>query len=318
MSQFTQVDIAICTWNRCAFLKQTLDSISRLNVEKNVGLRLIVVDNNSADGTAAVLEKFKRSPFAAVHQFFPLQEPKQGHTHARNCAVRFIRQQSGTDLRDSELVVWTDDDVLVGEDWITKYVAAAKENPTVDFFGSVIEPKFVGDVPVWVTENWDTVKGCFAHRDLGSEAVEFSKSCLPYGANFAIRAKVQIQFEFDTTLGRRGASVMGEDELELMRRLIEAGHSGQWVPRAAVEHLIPDDRMCEKFLYSYFVGQGAALYAKGESTFADLKAMHREVRLQYLLYKLKRRVCASPTWMAHLVRSALAKGQAEELVGKKH
>ena len=310
MSQFTQVDVAICTWNRSAQLKQTLESFSGIDVPDDVGLRLIVVNNNSTDGTASVLEEFKRSQFADDHQFDSLFETEQGHTFSRNCVVSFLQNES-RDSSESDLVVWTDDDVVVSPDWISKYVAASRENPDVNFFGSVIEPKFAIQQPKWMDENWETVKGCFAHRDLGDKPTEFTKSRLPYGANFAIRTRVQKEYKFDIMLGRRGESVMGEDELDLFRRLLKSGHTGQWVPNAVVDHMIPFDRMNERYVYDYFVGQGAAVFAKGESEFANLAAMKREAKWQHCWYKLKRHLVASPAWMAHMVRSALAKGQAE-------
>ena len=314
MSRSTQVDVAICTWNRSALLQQTLESISKLEIADDVELRLIVVNNNSTDATADVLERFGQSQFAQRHKFVSLVEADQGHTFSRNCAVCFLREElkeNGTEPGENDLVVWTDDDVIVAPDWITKYVAAAKENSGFDFFGSVIEPKFAIKPPSWIEENWDTVKGCFAHRDLGIEPIEFTKTRLPYGANFAIRTRVQKAFEFDVLLGRRGESVMGEDELDLMRRMLDGGHAGVWVPGAVVEHVIPADRMGETYVYDYFVGQGAAVLAKGESQFANLKEMQREAKRQYWLYKLKRPFVASPNWMAHMVRSALAKGQAD-------
>ena len=69
---------------------------------------------------------------------------------------------------------------------------------------------------------------------------------------------------FDPDLGRRADAVLGEDELELMRRLLAAGHQGRWVPGAVVEHLIPADRASAKYVYDYFVGQGRNLVLKGE------------------------------------------------------
>ena len=213
-----KVDIAICTWNRAKLLEKTIHSLKRLIVPYQVKLRVIIVDNRSTDETRDVLASFAADEgFGKRHSVLLLQEDQQGHTHARNKALEHI---------DSDMLIWTDDDVLLDAFLVQNYVEFADSNPQVAFFGGKIEPDFEVTPESWITENWEALKGCFATRDLGDDSVSFSKEQLPYGANFAIRTSVQNCFPFDVSLGRRGDQVHGEDELEVMRRVLAAGFTG--------------------------------------------------------------------------------------------
>ena len=128
------VDIAICTWNRANLLKRTLESVSNLSVPSDIRLTVVVVDNRSTDETQAVVKAFEDSDFGRANQIVSAIENQQGHTFARNRAVRACK---------GDLVVWTDDDVLVHSDWIKKYVDAARQQTTVSFWGSHIKPTFL-------------------------------------------------------------------------------------------------------------------------------------------------------------------------------
>lgn len=302
-NEVRKVDIAVCTWNRAELLAKTLDSLAKLSIEPMVRLRVIIVDNNSTDSTAEVIQAFQESDFANSNAVLKLTETRQGHTFSRNCAV---------DAADSDLMIWTDDDVEVSSDWVAKYVEVANQNPEIAFWGAEIAPRFEAELPKWIEENWDAVKGCFAIREISGD-LELDISSLPYGANFAVRTTVQKEHRFDESLGRRGDQVLGEDELDLFRRLLAGGLRGQWVPGAGVQHFIPASRASEEYVFDYFVGQGRALVAKGNPWHNDRELLVKEAKSERQKYKLKRLISRSQVWVSHMLRSALAQGQADSL-----
>jgi len=303
--QTENVDIAICSWNRAELLKKTIDSIKRLIVPFQVQLRVMLVDNGSTDETSAVAHAFAADEkFTKRHSVLLLEESKQGHTHARNKAVEHL---------DSDLLIWTDDDVLLDAFLVQRYVEFADSNPKAAFFGGKIEPDFEVTPEAWITENWDKLKGCFAERDLGDDPLPFSRDTLPYGANFAIRSTVQQQFPFNVDLGRRGQLVNGEDELEMMRRVLESGYEGQWVPNASVRHFIDRSRMSELWVREYFVGQGRALVAKGEAWSDSASRLKWRSLMKFMAYRFKRQFAPSEQWVSLMLESSLAAGQAMEL-----
>jgi len=299
-----KIDIAICTWNRADQLLTTLESIGRANLPDGVEARIIVVNNNSTDHTVACVQAFEKrlgddetvSPNLSVAL---VDEPRQGHTHSRNRAIS---------VAAGDLILWTDDDVQIDSNWLASYVNAALNSSEV-FWGGKIIPKFVDPKPQWIAENWDSLKGCFAERDLGDKRIQLTTDKLPYGANFAIRTEVQKQFQFNVELGRYRDSALGEDEIEMFRRLLGAGYEGSWIPESSLFHIIDPDRATEAYVHNYFVGQGKALVKKGVPWSTSQSRLGWQRIYEFAAYRFKRQWAASPAWVAHLIRSGLAEGQ---------
>ncbi len=293
------VEIAICTWNRARQLAQTIDRLCQITVSNDVSLRLIIVNNNSTDSTAQIIDEFsKRTDICSLF------EHRQGHAFARNEAIQAAA---------GELLIWIDDDVTVGDVWFDEYLAACRNQPDVAFWGGPIRAKFEEHQPNWIAENWDRLSGCYAVRELGDHEFNFSTLQMPYGANFAIRTSLQKQFLFNTKLGRTDISIGGDDELEMFRRLLSANQAGRWLPNAAVDHVIDPSRATAAYVSRYFVGQGAALVRKGEQWSTDVRQLQREVKHELFWFKAKRYFSKSDVWLSHLIRGSLAKGQARGL-----
>ncbi len=290
-----RVQIAICTWNRAAVLDRTLDQMRLLTIPADTDLELVIVDNSSNDDTQDVIQHY-----GSCFHIRSLTERRQGHCYARNCAVEAI---------DGDIVIWTDDDVLVDIDWLDAYVAAARSQRDCSFWGGPIIPFFDERRPQWLKENWELCRACYAFRDIGDKPVAFHERLLPYGANFALRTDVQKQFKFNTSLGRRGREVTGEDEVDLLRRLVAAGHRGCWVPGARLRHLITPDRVTEKFVGAYFFGQGKVEAMRNYRNAGSPSKLLYESLTQRALYRLKRNRVPSKVWLTHLVRASLARGK---------
>ncbi|MEX2176558.1 MAG: glycosyltransferase [Pirellulaceae bacterium] len=236
--------IAICTWNRAELLEQTLAHMRQLKVPAGATWEIVVVNNRSTDQTDQVLARHA--------QWLPLRrvfEPQQGQSHARNAAARAAR---------GELILWTDDDVLVGPRWLAALLAEAQQQPAVAFFGGPIEPWFETPPPEWLARNWRQFASAYAVRDLGPEPIQCDASRLPFGANFAVRRAVQTQFLYDGRLGRVAHSEVRGEESELLLRLLADGQRGQWVPAAKVRHFIPRQRLTQRYLQGFYRGVGQA------------------------------------------------------------
>ena len=92
--------IIICTHNRDESLKQTLQAVCRQE-SPGENFEVIVVDNASTDRTRQVVEEVRDSLQFPIRYHF---EAQLGLSHARN---------SGVDLAEGEIVIFTDDDVSV-------------------------------------------------------------------------------------------------------------------------------------------------------------------------------------------------------------
>lgn len=239
------ITVAICTWNRASLLAQTLTAMIALRVPEGTTWELLVVDNNSTDGTAATIATFEgRLPIRRLVELRP------GLSHARN---RATIEASG------EYLLWTDDDVLVEPSWLGAYVAAFIRRPAAGFFGGVIRPWFPNDPPEWLRRGFDHVATAYASLDYGPEEIPLSVGRFPFGANMAFRVNEQRAFPYDPSLGRRPGSAILGDETDVFRRMHAQGIGGWWVPGAIVRHFIPPERQSIAYLREYYMGYGQYL-----------------------------------------------------------
>lgn len=237
------LSVAICTWNRAQSLRVALSSLARLVDPAGASWEVVVVDNNSTDDTRAAVEEY-RDALPIRYAF----EPRQGLSHARNRAV----QEAGGDL-----IIFTDDDVRVDEQWLAEYAIAERRFPGAAFFGGTVDVCFTCHPPRWLRNNLSRFRTAYAYRSVDSGTLIISRpQHLPFGANMAFRRSVFTAAEFLSSLGRVGSHLMSGEETEFMERLLAGGHTGVWIGPAVVEHIIPKDRLTKKYVYDYFYCQG--------------------------------------------------------------
>src|SRR3954471_13482790 len=101
-----KVTVAIPTYNRADFLRQTLAGITAQQFPRE-HFEVLVIDNNSRDHTRNVVEEFAQSRPAPRY----IHETRQGLDYARNRAIAEAR---------GEIIIFGDDDILVQPDWIAQ------------------------------------------------------------------------------------------------------------------------------------------------------------------------------------------------------
>ncbi|WP_166832038.1 glycosyltransferase [Thalassoroseus pseudoceratinae] len=237
-----KVSVAICTWNRDSLLEKTLLEMRSLKVPCDVSWELLVVNNNCSDDTDGVVGRLSDElPIRLLH------EPKPGQSNARNCAIR---------KAEGELLIWTDDDVLVDSDWISQYVRAAEAHPEADFFGGTVDPYFEQKPPRWLLNELVYLGSVYALRQLDAKVRPFRGDEIPMGANMAFRTKILRKENFDPRLGNAGNNNLRGDDAELLRRLMVEGYRGLWVGPARVRHFVPRHRMTRRYVWKWFEGSG--------------------------------------------------------------
>ena len=116
--------VVIPVYNRANIVPRTLKSIERQSVRD---FSVILVDNNSTDGTLSVLEKWRDNEARAIGiNVRVISELKPGSTAARNAGLRLV-ETPYTMFFDS------DDEMLPNH--IADFIEAIKANPSVDLLG---------------------------------------------------------------------------------------------------------------------------------------------------------------------------------------
>ena len=187
MTSPPRFSIVIPAHDEAGYLGACLDSLRRQDFPG--GREIIVVDNNSTDGTAGV---------ARSHGVTVIEERRPGVCWAR---------QRGTELASGEIVVSTDADTVYQEDWLSRIDAAFRAD---DELAAVAGPCEFVDAPRWGR--------VYARTLFGSvHLVSRTTGRVPYvaAANIAFRRSAWRGYDTSAT--------QGGDELGLLRELRRRG-----------------------------------------------------------------------------------------------
>lgn len=238
------VSVAICTWNRSKLLSQTLLQMQKLRVPAGMRWELLVINNNCSDDTDEVVaQSAGELPVRVIHESTP------GLSNARNRAVDEAR---------AKWLMFTDDDVLVDEGWLTEYFVTIQEvGENVAFLGGEVRPWFEEEPNAELCVAIPTVANGFCGVTVPDKAeIVDQKDRQPMGANFAVRRTVPEGIRFDPNFGPTGLKRVLNDERDLIHRLLAQGFSGKWVAGAGVRHFVPKERMQLISLRRHLFGLG--------------------------------------------------------------
>lgn len=233
------ITVAMCTRNRADQLARVLDTAAKMIIPDSLEWEFVLIDNGSSDATAEVASNYKnRLP---INYFL---ESKPGLSNARN---RAVIESKGT------YICWTDDDVVIDQNWLAAYADAFQRYPNTAVFGGPIKPIFEGPLPSWFSENRKSLGDLFAERDISDKFCHLSLqgNLIPYGANYAVRSAEQRRHLYDPYLGVAPQQKRLGEEVSVIRNIITEGQEGIWVPTAKVEHIIPQRRLSLDYVKSY-------------------------------------------------------------------
>lgn len=219
-----KVTVAVCTRDRPEDLRHCLAALSRLDYDD---LELLVVDNAPATRETATLV---REDFPAVRY---VCEPRPGLDWARN---RAILEASG------EILAYTDDDVVVDPGWAKAIARAFLEHPEVMAITGLVVPfELETEAQVLFEEYGGFGRGFRARwwQVPGGQPLPWQLLGLGQfgtGANMAYRRSVFDRVGmFDPALDV-GTLTRGGGDLEMFFRVLAAGHTLMYEPRALVRH----------------------------------------------------------------------------------
>lgn len=231
-SPVMDASIIVCTYNRAASLRHTLAALRAQRAAPRCEWEVIVVDNNSSDGTRAVVEEARHDCPRLRYEF----EGAQGLSHARNHGIACAR---------GDMILFTDDDVLPEPDWLTTTLAGMATY-RADACGGYIAPIWETQPPPWLTERF---YGFLAVRtDRSDDHMMTDTSATPFGANMAFRRNVFDRVgPFDTSRGRKGKVLASGEDAEMFERIVAAGLKVVFLGGARVHHKVESFRLTKRY-----------------------------------------------------------------------
>ncbi len=245
------ITVAICTYNRLNGLRQALEDLARMQPPDGHDVEILVVDNNSSDGTAEALRDCAScGPYPLRYAF----ESRQGLSYALN---RAIVEACG------QWIAFTADDVRIDPGWLASLARGARLSGADVSVGRVVltwPPR----LPAWVDpEAPPHQRAIFLNYELsgGSRLLAPSDLGEPHGNNTLFRKELFSRYGlFRTDLGYCGGKPMGGEDTEMLARLRSAGVPVYYAHDAVIYHPIEPSRISLRFLArrQFWTGYGQA------------------------------------------------------------
>lgn len=216
--------VIFATHNGKDTLPRMLDSFTRLRPPQD-GWKLLAVNNGSTDNTLEILEGFVgKLPLSIINHDI------RGKNHALNSAIEHV---------DGDMIVFTDDDVIVDQDLLANYEIATNRIQDFHVFGGKILPIFPYSIPAWFPEDLPFHSIFGYTRENQSEGPVNPMRIL--GANMCVRKSVfDAGHRFDVNIGpNMGQYIMGS-ETEFTVRLSKLGYKSWHASTCLVHHIVRD------------------------------------------------------------------------------
>jgi glycosyltransferase involved in cell wall biosynthesis len=237
--------VLICTFNRADDLDRTLASLAA--IRSRISWDVLVVDNNSSDRTADVVDARARTFPVPLHYLF---EPQQGKSNALN---------TGINRASARVIVFTDDDVEVPAGWLDAAVLPLLEGHDIEYTGGPVRPGWRAPRPRWLDETGN-LGGTIAVKDHGAQPFVFEdQRRTPLGVNMAVRRSLIERIGgFRPDLGRKGLSLLGQEQAEFFYRSRRVGARGLYVPEMWLTHAIPAVRLTPHYFRRWWFWKGVS------------------------------------------------------------
>lgn len=236
--------LVIPTCNRSESLRRLLQSIGRMAIPHAAQVEVVVIDNGSVDGTAALLAEERLRPRNVC--FTALTEQRKGKASALNRALAATK---------GDFFLVLDDDVVVDPELVIRHLDGYREGPFdalqgrvlpgVDSEGKPADPTRLREYNIPVI-------------DFGNEFREIRGLT---GTNMSFKREVfeKVGF-FDPRLGP-GAAGFSEDT-EYSMRIRKAGFKIGYTPHAVVYHELDPRRYGSEYnrYVEYQKGVSRSLY----------------------------------------------------------
>jgi glycosyltransferase involved in cell wall biosynthesis len=239
------ISVVFATKNGGKIIRRTLLSLA--NIKTKLKWELLVIDNGSNDNTLDIINEFK-----SILPLTVFCEAKAGKNNALNSVIHFL---------NGDVVVFTDDDVSVEEDWLDNINNVTLNHPDFAIFAGNIVPEWEVMPEQWIAE-WAPLGHLYAIK---GETIEGPCDAgKVWGPNMVVRKGV---FEdqdnrFNPDIGPNGSATyaMGS-ETEFTKRMAKKGFKCWNSKSFTVAHWIPKNSLKEAWIMqrAYRLGKGVTL-----------------------------------------------------------
>lgn len=244
------ITVAIPTYNGASRLPEMLERLLIQTGVEHLKWEIVIVDNNSQDSTAIVIENYQRN----WNRDFPLKyflENQQG--------AAFARLRAASEAR-GELIAFLDDDNLPASDWLAAAYIFGKEHPKAGVWSGQIHAEYEVKPP----QNFDKIQAFLAIREHGDQPLLFDPDNLrlPPGAAMVVRRQAWSDNvpPIPILSGKLPGILVQGDDYEPLLYIHNAGWEIWYNPVMHTYHQIPQWRLERDYLLRLARGCGLCVF----------------------------------------------------------
>lgn len=271
------VSILFATYKRGEILRITLDSFVRLE-HCPFNYEIIIVDNACENHIEALVNSYKKQLPITY-----LQESKPG----KNSALL-----TGLKKAQGDVLIFTDDDVIVEPNWLVEFFAGICRLPEYDLFGGKILPHLaegMRDDLALLQGEGSFIKSAYVIADWNLPEGPIKVGHI-WGPNMAVRRRVfDAGIQFDPNIGPNGGNYIMGSESDFLNRAAGQGFNGAYIPSACVKHQIRPEQLNVEWLAgrAFRWGRGSVRRIKPNSKYKLMNApiyLYRKFIRDYVSY----------------------------------
>ncbi|EHR5462508.1 TPA: glycosyltransferase [Vibrio parahaemolyticus] len=236
ISSSPKLSICVCTFNRERFLRLCLESIIE-QIEGNQNVELIVINNNSTDGTKEYLKKLSlEKPYIRC-----FDEVKQGLSHAKNKARKEFF---------GEWLAFIDDDAILSKSWL-KIALNYISMKGFDIIGGPYDPWYLDGKVDWYQDVYGSNRKWLPYR----EDTKLERKSVS-GGNMIISRRVLTSIDFDVSKGMVNNVMSYGEETLFQEQARKKGYKIIFVPSLMILHYVPLQKQTKEYFFERARVQG--------------------------------------------------------------
>lgn len=227
-----RISVLIASHNGASTLLDVMESLCR--AEKPIDeFEVVIVDNASNDDTKAVSLSYSNTLPVRV-----VSEKRPGKNIALNTGINAV---------SGDLIVFTDDDVILPSNFLAKYQLVAESESSHSLFGGHIVAHWPCDLDARILE--EVPQGPAYSVTARSRKRGPIEARRLYGPNMAVRRNVfDTGLKFDEAIGPNGDNYVMGDETDFMMRAERSGFSAWFEPDIVVQHKVNENQLTAQWI----------------------------------------------------------------------
>lgn len=231
--QRPHITVCVCTLQRPDLLRRLLEDLVRQQTADAFTFSIAVADNDPEGSARPIVDSVAAASSVPMDY---LVEPRRSISHARNRSLEPAR---------GEYVAFIDDDEFPPPDWLATMLRALRQQAVSGVFGPV-RPAYDPAAPDWVK------KAGFYERPEHPTGYRMPwQECRTGNVLIERRILNGLDPVFRAEFGG------GASDMDLFRRLMEAGHVFSWCQEGALHEVVPLGRCRRGFLIRRALLRGA-------------------------------------------------------------